>query len=235
MSYCVNCGVKLAPGQGKCPLCQTVVHNPQEPYDPQVKRNYPKRTVEQDLSINKKYATVLLLLVLGVPPLICLAVDWLMNSRFTWALYPAGGLAMVFAWIALPLWAEKGRIYWAIAGGTAALILYLWLVEAISPNPGWFRPVVFPVLLLAMLMALAMVASARQRLLRGLNMVAMGLVLVGFLTLAIELLTASLATNRLTLQWSPYVLIPCTLVALVLWILQAHQPLREEMRKRLHI
>ena len=30
MSYCVNCGVKLAASEEKCPLCNTVVINPNE-------------------------------------------------------------------------------------------------------------------------------------------------------------------------------------------------------------
>ena len=41
MSYCVNCGVKLASSERKCPLCNTVVYNPnikEDNYYP----NYPK-------------------------------------------------------------------------------------------------------------------------------------------------------------------------------------------------
>ena len=30
MSYCVNCGVELDVGAGKCPLCDTPVINPGE-------------------------------------------------------------------------------------------------------------------------------------------------------------------------------------------------------------
>jgi len=42
MSYCVNCGVKLKSSEKKCPLCKTVVINPNK-HDNIYEASYPKR------------------------------------------------------------------------------------------------------------------------------------------------------------------------------------------------
>ena len=43
MSYCVNCGVKLAPSEKKCPLCGVPVVNPRDPWVEPSHRPYPKQ------------------------------------------------------------------------------------------------------------------------------------------------------------------------------------------------
>ncbi len=48
MSYCVHCGVKLAPSEARCPLCQTPVVDPVTPYDPSVPKEFPTRVREQE-------------------------------------------------------------------------------------------------------------------------------------------------------------------------------------------
>ena len=52
MSYCVHCGVQLAPSEARCPLCQTPVVDPAAPYDPALPREFPVRSREQRLEIN---------------------------------------------------------------------------------------------------------------------------------------------------------------------------------------
>ena len=85
MSYCVHCGVKLAPSEARCPLCQTPVVDPVTPYDPSVPKEFPTRVREQHLEINPGATLVLAAVLLAVPSLICLFVDLLVSGGLTWS------------------------------------------------------------------------------------------------------------------------------------------------------
>ena len=53
MSYCVNCGVKLASSERVCPLCNTKVINPNI-MESDITSNYPDR-LDSIKNINLKY------------------------------------------------------------------------------------------------------------------------------------------------------------------------------------
>lgn len=96
MSYCVHCGVKLAPSEARCPLCKTPVVDPVTPYDPSVPKEFPTRVREQHLEINPGATLVLAAVLLAVPSLICLFVDLLVSGGLTWSPYPIGAFLMIF-------------------------------------------------------------------------------------------------------------------------------------------
>ncbi len=234
MSYCVNCGVELENSQGKCPLCDTVVQNPMEPYDPRAKKPYPPRTPEQNLTINRKYYVLLLSIAFLVPALICFVLD-LLSGAIDWSLYPMGAILMVFVFFAVPGLVSKYRLYTSILADGAAICGYLKLVQWLGKGGIWFDSIVFPLLILAVMMTLAMAASIRQRLVAGLLVPAVALVLIGILAIVTELLIGSSVQHALRLTWSPFVLIPCFLVGLALFLVHMNQPLRSQLHRRLHI
>ena len=58
MSYCVNCGVKLAASEEKCPLCNTIVINPNDTGDDKKEAAYSQRYEDYPRRrINLKYLT----------------------------------------------------------------------------------------------------------------------------------------------------------------------------------
>jgi hypothetical protein len=235
MSYCVNCGVELEKSQGKCPLCDTVVQNPMEPYNPRVKKPYPARTAEQNLSINRKYYLLLLSIAFLVPALICFLLDFIGGDGLNWSLYAIGAILMLFVFFLVPGIITKYKLYASIIADGVAICAYLELIEYLSGTGAWFSKIVFPVMILAILMTLAMVASVRQKLLTGLTIPAVMFVLIGILSVATELLIVSNVEKLLHLSWSPVVLVPCFLVALALFLVHMNGPLRSELHRRLHI
>lgn len=235
MSYCVNCGVKLAQAEGKCPLCNTIVHNPNEAYDPKLPKAFPVRTHEQNITINKRYFVLLVLVALGLPAIICMLLDLLVGNGLTWSLYPAGALALIGIGIIVPMVLNKHQAYYAIAIDGGALCLYLFMVEQISSNPGWFLPLAFPLILLTDLMILATVGSIQIGICKSLHIPAVIFLEVAILALGVELLCGSFIHHTLVLSWSPYVMISCGLVSLVLFLIQGNKPLREELQRRLHL
>jgi len=235
MSYCVNCGVEMEKSQGKCPLCGTVVQNPMEPYDPRIKKMYPQRSAEQNLTINRRYYLLLIAIAFLVPAAVCFLLDWISGPGLSWSLYAIGAMVMVFVFFLGPGLLVKHKVYICIVLDGAAVCGFLALVEYLSGSGEWFSKIVFPLLVLTVFATLAMLASIRQKIIKGLIIPAVALVLIGILSVATELLIASNVEGHLALSWSPVVLVPCFLVALALFLIHMNQPLRSELHRRLHI
>jgi hypothetical protein len=235
MSYCVECGVKLGEAEEKCPLCGTVVQNPIHPYSPRTPKPFPVRTQEQNLQMDRRYLLGLISMAILLPAALCVVLDLFFGGGITWSVYPVGALVLLFAALAVPILVKKHRIYVTIAIDTLVLLGYLKMVELLSKAEGWFTPVVFPVIIMAALMALGVTASIRQHLIRELAIPATILTLVALLSLTIELLVSSQVLKQLQLAWSPFVILPCGFIAFMLYLIQSNKPLREELKKRLHI
>ncbi len=235
MSYCVECGVKLGEAEEKCPLCGTMVQNPIHPYSPRAPKPFPVRTKEQNLQIDRRYLLGLISMAMLLPAALCMVIDLFFGGRISWSFYPVGALVLLFVALAVPILVKKHRTYVTIAIDSLVLLGYLKMVELLSGAEGWFTPVVFPLIMLAALMVLGMTASVRQRLIRELSIPATILTLVALLSLAAELLVSSQMFRQLQVAWSPFVMLPCGFIALMLYLVQTHKPLREELKKRLHI
>ncbi len=235
MSYCVECGVKLGGGEEKCPLCGTAVQNPIHPYNPRAPKPYPARTAEQNLQIDRRYLLGLVSSAMLLPAAILVVLDLFFSGGLSWSLYPLGALVLLFVALAVPILVKKHRIYITMAIDAAVLLGYLKMVESVSGARGWFDPVVFPLIILAALMVLGVTASIRQRLLKNLAIPAVILTLVALLSLAVELLVSSQMLNRLQVSWSPFVMLPCGFIALMLFLIHSHKPLQAELKKRLHL
>lgn len=234
MSYCVHCGVQLAPSEARCPLCQTPVVDPAAPYDPALPREFPVRSREQRLEINPWTTLALAAVLLTVPALICLLIDLLGNGALTWSLYPIGAFGMIFLGIVPPVALRKNVFFWTVAADVGALCMYLWLVQYLSGGT-WFQTIVFPVLLLLGVMLVAMASSIRQGMLRGLGIPAMGLLLVCVVALAVDLLVMATLTAQVRVTWSAFVMIPCGVISAMLWLVHRNHALRSELKRKLHL
>ncbi len=235
MSYCVECGVKLGEAEEKCPLCETVVQNPIHPYNPRAPKPFPVRTKEQNLQIDRRYLLGLISTAMLLPAGLSMVIDLFFGGRITWSIYPIGALVLLFVAMAVPILIKRHRIYITIGMDAVVLLGYLKMVELLSGSQGWFSPVAFPVIILAALMVLGVTASIRQRLIRELAIPATILIMVSILALSVELLVSSQMFKELKVVWSPFVMLPCGFIALMLYIVHSHAPLREELKKRLHI
>ena len=85
MSYCVNCGVKLAKSEKKCPLCNTKIINPnivKEEYVPA----YASQ-IEKFNSINIKFIAKLSITVFLLLAAITMLCDLIITKSISWSLY----------------------------------------------------------------------------------------------------------------------------------------------------
>lgn len=234
MAYCVHCGVKLGEAEKKCPLCGTEVMDPAaKAPESEPEKPYPVRGKEQTLTMSRKYAVSLLSLLLLAPAAICLLVD-LLGGMISWSIYPVGVLALIWIVFTVPLLRRKHRLYSTVLITGAAFAGYLWLVEQVSNTPGWFFPIVLPALALFVAMVCFAIALVRKWKWKALPVTAAVLVEIGIVCLAVEMLCISYGIGGETPTWSPYVIVPCFFIALLLYVILKNRPLYEELKRRLH-
>lgn len=232
MAYCVHCGVKLGEAEKSCPLCGTEAIDPSAPFDPQAPKPFPVRTPEQTLQVSKRYAVTLLSLLLLIPAAACVVID-LIGGGISWSIYPSGVLVLLWIALAVPLLFRKHRLYSTVLVTAATTCGYLYMVERLSGGGGWFLPIVLPALALSTAMICFTIWLIRSKRLRILRLGSVFFIEVGLLCFVIEMLCYySDVTHRIS--WSPFVVVPCLFIALVLYVLSTNGPISTELKRRFH-
>ena len=155
MSYCVNCGVELAPSQRACPLCGTPVQNPRQPYDPETPKPFPSELDLFSPSDDRGYLALIATLLLALPAAICLCCDLAYTHGAGWSLLVAGAMGLLWILVVPMLLIRRGRVWWALLLDTAGVLGYLWLVERFAAPGEWYWRLAVPIVLLLFFLAAA--------------------------------------------------------------------------------
>ena len=98
--YCINCGVKLADSEKRCPLCGTV------PYHPDIVRQEGEALYPQDrypaVHVSKAATLGAVTILMLIPVFVTLICDLSIHARVTWSGYVAGAIALVYIAGVLP-------------------------------------------------------------------------------------------------------------------------------------
>ena len=235
MSYCVNCGVELAPSEPVCPLCHTKVQNPRQPFDRKAPQPFPARLDLFRPQSDRGFAAAIITLVLLLPAAICLACDVAYTSSAGWSMLVIGATAMLWVFIVPALFIRRHPILFGTILDTAALLGYLFIVEHFAARGAWFLHLALPIVVLsAALFTLDYLLTAKLvhgRFRQG----AAVLFTMPLLPLGIEIILDLYLQHTVTLQWSYFVAIPCLILALLLLLLGRRERFRTQMKKRLHM
>ena len=131
MSYCVNCGVKLADSEPVCPLCQTPVINPNQPTD--THRAYPDHMDRfPQKHINRMFVFRLAWLVAGIVSATFLLCDFFTAGSIGWSVYVVLGVLFIGSVASAFCFASVYAAVILSAGCTLALLAIIaWM------NSGW--------------------------------------------------------------------------------------------------
>lgn len=234
MAYCVHCGVKLADGEKRCPLCQTRVWDPASPPDASAQRAYPMRTPTQEIRRNKRLLLFLCGLLFLAPAALCLMIDLLAGNYLTWSIYPGGALLSFFVISVSVIYLLRRHVYITLCIHLLSLSAFLYLVEKVSGSGPWFFLIVLPSLILAHGFCALLVLFFRLKRLNKLTVIAAACAAVGLECLAIEYWCSKAIGQALSMQWSAYVAAPCIFICLTLFYINSNRTIREELRRRLH-
>ena len=140
--YCINCGVKLADSEKRCPLCGTV------PYHPDIVRQegqalYPQDRYPQVRVGNKTVLGAVTILML-IPIFITLICDLGIHGRVTWSGFAVGGILLCYIGAVLPQWFRNPNPAIFVPCAFLAVGLYVLYID-LALRGGWFLSFAFPV------------------------------------------------------------------------------------------
>ena len=227
--YCVKCGVELADSEKKCPLCGTPVFHPDIERKPAEPPFPPDRRHAENVS---RVGILFVLTVLFVlPAAICLLCDWRINGGIVWSGYAAGGIALLYILVLLPMWFRHPNPVIFVPVDFAAIGLYLLYID-LATGGHWFLSFAFPVTGAIGVLVTAVVALTRYLHAGYLYIYGGGLILGGALAMLIEFLLNLTFQVHETFFWSFYPLVAGVLLGLMLIVIAVCKPLRESLRKK---
>ena len=230
--YCIQCGVRLADSQQKCPLCGTAVFHPDFP-KPSGEPLYPPGRYPGS-KVNRKNVVAIITAIFLLPLLVTLQIDLQITGSVTWSGYVIGAIALSYVVAILPLWFQKYHPFVFIPCDFAAVGLYLLYIDLVTDG-GWFLNLAFPVVGGLGLIVTTVVVLIRS-LRRGALFIFGGasLALGAFMPLIEFLIEATFQLPKFY-GWSIYPLIALALLGGVLLFLGANTTARETMERKLFI
>ena len=230
--YCIQCGVKLADSEGRCPLCGTV------PFHPDIERSraeglYPGGRYPSP-QVSPWGALVMVTAAFLLPLLITFLCDWRLNGGVTWSGYVMGALVLAYVIMVLPLWFRRPNPVIFVPCGFAAVAAYLLYIN-IATGGRWFLSFAFPVVGVIGVLVTAVVTLVRyvrrgRLYVFGGAITALGL----FMPLMEWLLNLTFHRPRFA-AWSLYPLTALVLLGGCLLFLAICRPARESMERKFFI
>ncbi|MBQ6947939.1 MAG: hypothetical protein IJN42_07815, partial [Clostridia bacterium] len=229
LMYCIKCGVKLAEGEQKCPLCQTTLYHPDLPM-PEGEKLYPAHRLPEK---NKRslLPAVLMLAAVLIPLLIVLLCDLQTGGGITWSGYVMGALCLGYVTLGLPLWFARPNPVIFVPCGFLAAAVYLWYIQFVTAGH-WFWPFALPALGGVALIVTSVVALLRYVRKGKLYIFGGALIALGGLMYPIEILAnVAFRVNRF-FGWCFYPMIALCMVGGVLIFVAIYRPARETLQRK---
>lgn len=231
--YCIKCGVELADSEKKCPLCGTIVFNPELPH-PDGQPQYPVMNTPSTDNVNRSGVMFVITMLFLLPIVVVLLCDWQINRGIVWSGYVIGAVLYMYVLIILPLWFRAPNPVIFIPADFAASALYL-LYICSATGGHWFFTFALPICVGAC--AIITAAAALLRYVRRGQFFIFGgtFILIGLYNVLIEfLLNVSFSLHE-GFIWSFYPLAVCVLLGITLIIIGCSGHLRESLHKKLFL
>lgn len=230
MSYCVNCGVKLAASEKKCPLCNTVVYNPNisdDNYQP----NYSDK-VEKFKSINYRYVVKLSILVLFILGVISLFCDLLITKSMTWSIYVICSVLYLSCHLSF---ITTKRLFMTMILELIGSELFLLVIAYLNGGMLWYKYLALPFILLVWLYIVLCIYLVKRKTKSLLRRIAFCLLFSSIALIIIETLVDLYLKNQISLSWSIYAMLPISIISVLIFILSFNKKLLDEIEQRIFI
>lgn len=229
--YCINCGVKLADTEKKCPLCYTVPgeiplrEEPERPF-------YPK---DRDPRVKIKTGAIngAVLFLFLIPLLVTFFVNLQVSGCLDWFWYVMGAVLTAYIVVALPLWFRRPNPVVFVPCDFAAMVLYLLLINILTDG-NWFFNFALPVTVSVGLIVTTVVVLLRYLRKGRLYILGGAMIAFGAVTLLLEALLC-IAFRVTFVGWSIYPLVVLALLGGLLIFLAINGTVREKMERTFFI
>lgn len=235
MSYCVNCGVELQADAEKCPLCNTVVINPNELKRAEdVQAPFPSERGQVE-TVKRKDIGILLTAVLAATGAICGALNALSFRGSLWSL-AVGGVCVVLWVILIPVVIFKRQpVYVSLLLDGVAVAAYLYMLTYLVGSSGWYFGLGLPITVLVTVIAELFTVCVKKLPYAFLVGCLESVTAVGLLCMGIEIMIDRYLGNDILLSWSAVVLTVCGILDIAFITMLSRSRLRHALYKRLHL
>lgn len=234
MSYCVNCGVKLADSEKKCPLCQTEVINPKDISQKNINKPYPDNTITFDIlpdSVKALLVTVIFVLPIAVS-LIC---NYSISSVISWSKFVVLSLLFIYSisFYSILCFKKNSNIFNIIVYHVL-LCAYLFSMNELCKG-NWFLTFALPLVLLLFVFFLVITLVITKNHLTKLFCTGFIMLLAGVFCVFLETILNFAFKFRTTILWSIYPCITLFLISIILFIIDFNKPWKEQLEKKLFL
>lgn len=228
--YCIKCGVELADSEKKCPLCGTVVFNP-ELSRPDGEPQYPRLHAAESEKVNHSGIMFVVTMLFLLPIVTTLLCDWQINGKIIWSGYAVGAVILLYTLVVLPLWFRHPNPVIFIPIDFAMTALYLLYINC-ATGGHWFLSFALPVTAAAGLILTAAVTLLKY-LRKGYLFIFGGtIILSGAYTVLVEFLLNLNFHVHDEFIWSFYPFSVSFILGVMLIVIGICRPLRESLHKK---
>lgn len=230
MSYCVNCGVKLASSEKKCPLCNTVVYNPnikEDSYYP----NYSDK-IEKFKSINFRYIVKLCVLVLFVLGVISIFCDLIITKKISWSIYVVCSILYLSCHLSFIM--RKGikiPLLLELIGSE----LFMFVIAYLNDGLSWYLYLAMPFIFILWVYIVLCIYLVKRKTKSLLRRIAICLMFSSITLIIIEVLIDLYLRKEVLLTWSIYAMLPISIISTLILILSFNRKLLDEIKQRIFI
>ena len=228
--YCIKCGVELADSEKKCPLCGTVVFNP-ELSRPDGEPQYPRMPAAQPEKVNHSGIMFVVTMLFLLPIVTSLLCDWQINGKIIWSGYAVGAVILLYTLVVLPLWFRHPNPVIFIPIDFAMTALYLLYIN-FATGGHWFLSFALPVTAAAGLILTAAVTLLKYMRKGYLFIFGGTIILSGAYTVLVEFLLNLNFHVHDEFIWSFYPFSVSFILGVMLIVIGICRPLRESLHKK---
>jgi len=229
MSYCVNCGVKLKNSEKKCPLCNTIVINPNKEnvYEPAY-----SNVIEKFNSINLSYLVKLIMIILFILALVTVVCNIIISKKISWSIYVVSSIIYVSSHLSFLI---RKSIFIPLTIELISLELLLFIIAYLNNGMHWYLYLVFPFILVLwvyIILCTYFVKKRKKSLLRNLS--------ICFLFSCVALIVIEggidlFNNDIIKLKWSLYASLPIIIISIIMFIISFNKKLLDEIKQRIFV
>ncbi len=154
--------MELDKSADKCALCDTPVVLLGEESISKAAPPYPDRIVLPP-TVRKRYTAFLLSVIMLIPNVVCLIVNFFMPATGRWSVYVVSTSLIVWLFAVLPLALKKIPIYKLLATDTVGALAYAFVYFWMFRENGWYYRLALPFILVFSLFSFIFTAWYRRK------------------------------------------------------------------------
>jgi hypothetical protein len=238
MPYCSRCGVELDNSTEHCPLCRTPIQKFDGDGQLLPEKSYPVDNVgikaDKYIREHKGLLEKILTASFLIPVLTLFAINFFIDKTFSWSLYPVFSLILLWSYVFYSISFYK-RPYLISFLNYISTLLYLYLLDSLTPGKSWFPLLGFPLTSGVFISSFFVVMLSKKAQMNGLNIAAYILLGLTAVSINTDIFICIFLDSFRYYGWSLIPAITLIPVSLLLFIIRYNSHLNAYLKRFFHI